>query len=78
MRGRDKKLLQLRNDSLLQRYLYWTEVKRIRFDDALRILSECEFFISEHRILSIIHSHHSELDDLRSAGRKVSVAKKSL
>jgi hypothetical protein len=53
-KGRDKELIRKRNAKLCQRYYFWTEVRRLRFDDALRLLSEEEFFISEERILSII------------------------
>lgn len=50
-KGRDKTLIELRDEALLRRYYYWTEVQRLRFDDALRILSRQEFFISEERIM---------------------------
>ena len=53
-KGRDKELIRLRDEALCRRYYYWTEVQRLRFDDALKVLSEREFFISEERILSII------------------------
>ncbi len=53
-RGRDKELIRLRDEALCRRYYYWTERQRLRFDDALRILSEREFFISEDRIMAII------------------------
>lgn len=53
-KGRDKKLIELRDEALCRRYYYWTEVQRLRFDDALKLLSEREFFISEERIMSII------------------------
>ena len=53
-KGRDKELIRLRDEALCRRYYYWTEVQRLRFDDALRILSEREFFISEERIMAII------------------------
>ena len=53
-KGRDKGLIRLRDEALCRRYYYWTEVQRLRFDDALRILSEREFFISEERIMAII------------------------
>ncbi|MCI7614778.1 MAG: hypothetical protein MSS61_05435 [Bacteroidales bacterium] len=56
MKGRDKQLLSLRDRKLYERYYYWTEVRRLRFDDALRILSEREFFISEGRIIYIIRN----------------------
>ena len=53
-KGRDKTLIELRDEALCRRYYYWTEVQRLRFDDALKLLSEREFFISEERIMSII------------------------
>lgn len=59
-KGRDKELIQLRDEALCRRYYYWTEVQRLRFDDALRILSEREFFISEERIMTIIRKKSRE------------------
>ena len=53
-KGRNKDLIKKRDSKLCARYYYWTEVKRLRFDDALRLLSEEEFFISEERIMTII------------------------
>ncbi|MZZ85462.1 transposase, partial [Escherichia coli] len=53
-KGRDKNLIELRDEALCRRYYYWTEVQRLRFDDALKVLSQQEFFISEERIMSII------------------------
>ena len=58
-RGRNKDLIEKRNMALLNRYHELTEINRLRFDDALKVLSEQEFFISEERILAIIRdSHH--------------------
>ncbi len=54
MKGRDKELIEARDRKLFARYYYWTEVKRLRFDDALQILSTEEFFISESRVMQII------------------------
>ena len=62
-KGRDKELIKLRNEALCRRYYYWTEVQRLRFDDALRVLSEREFFISEERILAIIRRMSREGTD---------------
>ena len=62
-KGRDKKLIELRDEALCRRYYYWTEVQRLRFDDALRILSEREFFISEERIMTIIRRKSREGTD---------------
>lgn len=53
-KGRDKNLISKRDEWLLRRYYYWTEIQRRRFDDVLKILSEQEFFISEARIMAII------------------------
>lgn len=62
-KGRDKELIKLRDEALCRRYCYWTEVQRLRFDDALRILSEREFFISEERIMAIIRRMSREGKD---------------
>ena len=53
-KGRDTELIKKRDEALCRRYYYWTETQRLRFDDALRILSEQEFFLSEQRIMAII------------------------
>lgn len=39
---------------MFERYYYWTEVKRLRFDDAVKKLSEEEFFVSEERVMQIV------------------------
>ena len=62
-KGRDKELIRLRDEALCRRYYYWTEVQRLRFDDALRVLSEREFFISEERIMAIIRRMSREGTD---------------
>ena len=53
-KGRDKELINTRNIRIYERYYFWTEVKRLRFDDALKRLSTEEFFLSESRIMQII------------------------
>ena len=53
-KGRDKELVNTRNIRIYERYYFWTEVKRLRFDDALKRLSTEEFFLSESRIMQII------------------------
>ena len=63
-RGRNRELIRKRDEQLCRRYYYWTEKQRLRFDDALRILSEQEFFISEERIMAIIRRHCHELKDI--------------
>ena len=62
-KGRDKELIKLRDEALCRRYYYWTEIQRLRFDDALKVLSEREFFISEERIMSIIRRKTRESSD---------------
>ena len=64
-RGRNKHLIEQRNSALIRRYYYWTEVQRLRFDDALKILSEQEFFISEERIMAVIRQACLECKDLK-------------
>ncbi len=49
-----RRLIQKRNFKLCARYYYWTEEQRLRSDDAIRILSEEEFFLSEQTVLSIL------------------------
>ena len=63
-KGRSQELIQKRDAKLLQRYYYWTEVKRLRFDDALKILSEEEFFISVDRIMAIVRSNCEKFTEL--------------
>ncbi len=70
-RGRNKNLIGLRDEALCRRYYYWTEKQRLRFDDALRILSEREFFLSEERIMAIIRrkSRDGSIADLSPVPR---------
>lgn len=63
-KGRNKELISLRDEKLLRRYYYWTEVQRLRFDDALKVLSREEFFISEERIMAIIRENCHKIDDI--------------
>lgn len=63
-RGRDSELIALRNEELLRRYYYWTEIQRLRFDDTFHILSKKEFFISEDRIRTIVNQNYSFLQKL--------------
>lgn len=63
-KGRSKNLISRRDEKLIRRYYYWTEIQRRRFDDALKILSEDEFFISEARIMAIIRNNCDRISDL--------------
>lgn len=73
-KGRSSELIEKRNEALLRRYYYWTEVQRLRFDDALKILSEREFFISIDRIMTIIRENCNKIKDVNV--RPVPVIKK--
>lgn len=53
-RCRDQRLIEKRNAKIAARYYYWTEIQRLRSDDAIHQLSEEEFFLSEATILHIL------------------------
>ena len=63
-KGRDKELVRLRDEALCRRYYQLTEKQHLRFDDALKVLSRHEFFLSEERIMAIIRSKAGELEDI--------------
>lgn len=65
MKGRNKDLIEKRDEALCRRYHYWTEIERLRFDDALVVLSQKEFFISEERIMAIIRKKCREIKDIQ-------------
>jgi hypothetical protein len=70
-KGRNRNLVDRRDEKLLARYYYWTEVERIRFDDALRVLSEEEFFLSEERIMRIVRDKYDSFRKDAVAGPPV-------
>ncbi|GHT77411.1 hypothetical protein AGMMS50262_18320 [Bacteroidia bacterium] len=59
-KGRNKELIKKRDSALIERWNYWTNVQRLRFDDSLKVLSQTEFFISEERILSILREYNKK------------------
>ena len=61
-KGRNRRLIERRNRKIVQRYYYWTEIKRLRFDDAVKKLSEEEFFLSENVIWHIIKQYAKKPD----------------
>ena len=63
-KGRSSELIRLRDEALCRRYYELTEKQRLRFDDALRLLSEQEFFISEGRIMAIIRRMAGQIEDI--------------
>ena len=54
MSVRKKELKAARDMKMFELYYYWTEVRRLRFDDAVKKLSEEEFFVSEERVMQIV------------------------
>lgn len=57
-------MIRLRDEALCRRYYELTERQRLRFDDALKVLSKREFFISEERIMAIIRRKVGELENI--------------
>lgn len=53
-RGRSHILIKARDRRMFERYYYWTEVRRMRFDDTVKKLSEEEFFLSESRVMQVV------------------------
>ena len=53
-KGRNKQLIEERDKKLFERFYYWSEVQRLRFDDVIHKLSTEEFFICEATTLRII------------------------
>lgn len=51
-KGRSARLVTKRDELLMIRYFYYTEVKRLRFDDVLKVISEEEFFIETQTVLN--------------------------
>lgn len=67
--------LTKRNKTMLARYYYWTEIKRRRFDDVLRILSDNEFFVDERTINNALvgmNEYYTELCRTKPTLRKLS------
>ena len=65
-KGRSQDLLLKRNIRLLERFIYWTEEQRLRSDDALKILSEEEFFLTEQTIMSILNRAYNTTAEKKS------------
>ena len=53
-KGRSKILIEARDRRMFERYYYWTEVRRMRFDDTIAKLSMEEFFVSESRVMQVV------------------------
>ncbi|GAB6394622.1 MAG: transposase [Bacteroidales bacterium] len=59
---------------LLRRWRYWSDIKKFRIEEVLRILSEEEFFISEKTILTILKNYVA--DDRHASARQNKLARK--
>ena len=59
-------LKEARNNKVLSRFDYLTEVKRMRFDDAIDLMSKAEFYVEPNTIEQIITrwTHHHPIEDL--------------
>ena len=70
----DAARLEKRNRIMTARYYYWTEIKRRRFDDVLRILSDNEFFVEERTISNTLveqDDFYNELLRSKASARKL-------
>lgn len=66
--------LEKRNRLLTARYYYWTEIKRRRFDDVLKILSDNEFFVEERTICNTLSDQDNFFNELlrsKASARKL-------
>jgi len=69
-KGRSKGLIRKRDEALIERFIYWTETARLRYDDTIKVLSENEFFISEARVLHILRKNVDKLNINNSPNKK--------
>lgn len=61
-----KDRLDKRNRTIIARYYYWTEIKRRRFDDVMKILTDYEFFIGERTVQNILIDYDAYLKSLHA------------
>lgn len=61
---RNQELIERRNRKLVSRYYHLTEVERKRFDDVVFILSNNEFFLTEHTINQLLKKNMHLLDEI--------------
>lgn len=67
---RDLRLCAARDKKLFDRFIYWSEERRLRFDEVIRKLSEEEFFICEQLVMRIIRRMIKE-GKTSSSGKRV-------
>ena len=56
-KGRNKELIDKRNKKLKERFDYWYNIERKRYDDVIKTLSEDEFFITESTIIRVLKGY---------------------
>ena len=61
-----KQRVMKRNKVLVARYYYWTEIRRRRFDDVIKILSDYEFFVDDRTIQNALVDNDSLYRELLS------------
>lgn len=54
-KGRSPELIRARDEMLYNRFTYYIEQKQLSQEEALRILADEEFFISQERIIEILN-----------------------
>ena len=67
--------LEKRNRIMTARYYYWTEIRRRRFDDVMRILSE-EFHVEDRTISNALLDFGDYLDGLYKGKKDIRELKK--
>lgn len=69
--GRSQVLIRVRDEKLRKRYAYYTEYKHLSKEQALKILADQEFFISQGQIIEILNKqclyHQKEKHGKKSA-----------
>lgn len=68
--------LGYRSRAMIARYYYWTEIRRRRFDDVMRILSEQEFFLEDRTISNTLRDLNDYLNELYKEKKKAKELKK--
>lgn len=63
--------IERRNRVMTARYYYWTEIRRRRFDDTVRMLAENEFFVEERTITNALIANDDFFRELSDSGTDV-------
>lgn len=67
--GRSLQLITLRNECLIARYYFLSEIKRVRFDDVTAKLSGT-FFLSVSRVMAIISANTELFDSMKGSSAR--------